>query len=266
MLKKQLALISLLFSSMVSVHGVGDKSSNITGRDEGSRYNVVFEGVLTTQEGHVYKVNEINFNKLIRQIPVFEMPSKESYDTLDTNARLLKKNPAERLEITKLDLAEISIIQVPSPDVVWYYKKAQTVNDCSAACDTRYKISEDPRASKYLEIKVTDKEGEIESYLVEANKRIYCSEITASGPKEKDVQLPAIKTLTITGYHKREDEKESKANGKECICPEVKKDSSKDAAVIKSPSPEAEKKEPVKTSSRNKRMRSTKIVRVSQAS
>ena len=253
-MKKNLVLLgALLMAAQGELNGVGEKSTNTSGRDEGSRYNVVFEGILTTQEGHVYKVNEINFNKLIKQIPVFEMPSKDSFEIIDNKTNLLKKNPAEKLEITKLDLSEISMISVPNPDVIWYYKRNQDGVACPIECsgnDRRYKISEDPRASKYIEIKVTDKTGEVDNYLVEANKKIYCSQITASGPREKDVQLLAIKTLTITGYHKRDEEKASdvKTDKKEIV---EKKEKESD---------------PLKVSSRNKRMRSTKIVRVSQAS
>lgn len=251
-MKKNSIIVGIfILYSYHSLMGVGERSSNTSGRDEGSKYNVVFEGVLTTQEGHVYKVNEINFNKLIKQIPVFEMPSAESYEQYDKNSNILKKNPAERLEITRLDLSEISMISVPLPDTLWYYRRNQTPVSCPIECsgsETRTtKISEDPRASKYIQIRITDKEGKIEDYLVEANKRIYCSEITASGPREKDVQLPAIKTLTITGYKKRDEEKES-----------CKTETPLRATLDK------KNNDILKTSSRNKRLRSTKIVRVSQ--
>lgn len=253
-MKKKIITIGLLvISAQSGLNGVGEKTTNTSGRDEGSRYSVIFEGVLTTQEGHLYKVNEINFNKLIKQIPVFEMPSKESYDVIDTHANALKKNPNERLEITKLDLAEISMIQVPNPDTLWYYKRAQTTDECTSSCNSRYKISDDPRASKYIEIKVTDKEGKAESYLVESNKRIYCSEITASGPKEKDVQLPAVKTLTITGYRKRDEQKEAQAEKPKALSTQPEKKNGL----------EKNKSNTIKTSHRNRRMRSSKIVRVS---
>ena len=251
-MKKNIVLMgAFLISAHPGLNGVGEKSTNTSGRNESSKYNVVFEGVLTTQEGHVYKVNEINFNKLIKQIPVFEMPSKDSFEIIDTKTNLLKKNPAERLEITKLDLSEISMISVPYPNVLWYYKRTQEGVACPIECsgsDRRYKISDDSHASKYIEIKITDKAGEVDNYLVEANKKIYCSEITASGPREKDVQLLAIKTLTITGYHKRDEEKEA------------------DTKAPKKAEVEKKDSDAVKVSSRNKRMRSTKIVRVSQAS
>lgn len=258
-MKKNMVIVGILCITLQGIlYSVGEKNTNTSGRDEGSKYNVVFEGVLTTQEGHVYKVNEINFNKLIKQIPVFEMPAKESYDT-DGNIHILKKNPNERLEITKLDLSEISMIQIPYPDSLWYYKRMQTTDECTTSCNSRYKISDDPRALKFIEIKVTDKTNKEDHYLVEANKKIYCSEITSSGPKEKDVQLPAIKTLTITGYHKREEEKENtpkflgKENTKgECICPAVKNEIKEKREITT-----------LKTSNRNKRVRSTKIVRVS---
>lgn len=258
-MKNNLIIASaLLIGSFGGLNSVGEKSTNTSGRDEGSKYNVVFEGVLTTQEGHVYKVNEINFNKLIKQIPVFEMPSQESFEAMDKNTHLLKKNPAERLEITKLDLSEISMISVPNPDVLWYYKRNQTPVACPVECSgsdssSRYKISEDSRASKYIQIQVTDKEGKKENYLVESNKKIYCSEITASGPREKDVQLPAIKTLTITGYRKRDEEKESRTKGVEV------KDTAQNA---KNALAEKNTSETIKTSHRNKRIRSTKIVRI----
>jgi hypothetical protein len=259
------ALGALLISLYSQLDCVGEKSTNTSGRDEGSKYNVVFEGVLTTQEGHVYKVSEITFNRLIKQIPVFEMPAQDSFDTPEQNknVRVLKKNPAEKLEITKIDLAETSMISVPNPDVVWYFKKNQEAVACPIECsgsERQYKIWADPRAAKYIEIKVTDKAGEIESYLVEANKKIFCSQITAAGPKEKDVQLPAIKTLTITGYHKRDSSQEA------CVCPTPTDKKELEFSEPKKPieeKKENQETETMKISSRSKKARSTKIVRAS---
>jgi hypothetical protein len=248
-MNKNKLLINILCASIGGLlHAVGEKSTNTSGRDEGSRYNVIFEGVLTTQEGHVYKVNEITFNKLIKQVPVFEMPSKESYDIIDEHVHILKKNPNERLDITKLDLSEISMIRIPNPDSMWYYKKAQTADECTVSCNARYKISEDPRALKFIQIEVTDKAQNKDQYLVEAQKKIYCSEITASGPKEKDVQLQAIKTLTITGYRKRDETKDKEKKENVPAKPY-------NAQALKEPS--------LKTSSHSKRTRSSKIVRIS---
>lgn len=184
----------LLASSHINTTGITSEAST-NGKSDSS---VVFFGVLTTQEGHKYNLEGVKLNGLIRKIPVFEMPSETSSKMINATTRELLKNPAEHLGITKIDLNETAKIEVPEPDVVWFYRK-ETKNG------QKKSPANDPRSKKYIQIRITDNKGKSDNYLIEYGKKIFGSEITNAGPKEKEIQLPAIKSLEIKCYKDKDD-------------------------------------------------------------
>lgn len=208
-MKKIIVLSTLLMSIYISINCTGmQEKSSITGRDEALKHNVIFYGTFESQSGHKYTVEYITFNKLVKQIPVYAMPSKEMYEETGNKIKKLSVNPSSRndgvIEILKIDLSETKSIEVPEADVIWAYRDPKKTKE---GTDHRRDIVDDPKTFKYIEIIVTDNKGKVDHYLVERKKTVYLSEKTEAGPKEMDVPLPAVKRLTIEGFRKREDEK-----------------------------------------------------------
>lgn len=183
-----LLIINLLLSSNI-----------IQGTSFGSNTNkelkqpVNFSGKLTTHQGQEYIVDNISINNLYKQIPMYDKPTTqiESTSNKDTKQREIKLETDPADDITKIDLSEVSKIQVPSPEIIWYYPTKG-------------------RRLEFIEVVVITKSNTKRSYLLDPKTPIYCDEIDAAGPQEKIVRLPALKTLSIEGYTYRDTSKERK--------------------------------------------------------
>ena len=154
---------------------------------------VNFSGKLTTHQGQEYVVDNISINNLYKQIPMYDKPSAqiESTSNKDTKQREIKLETDPADDITKIDLSEVSKIQVPSPEIIWYYPTKG-------------------RRLEFIEVVVITKSNTKRSYLLDPKTPIYCDEVDAAGPQEKIVRLPALKILSIEGYTYRDTSKERK--------------------------------------------------------
>ncbi len=112
-----LLIINLLLSSNI-IQGTSFGSTT-----KELKQPVNFSGKLTTHQGQEYIVDNISINNLYKQIPMYDKPSAQIESTLnkDTKQREIKLEADPADDITKIDLNEISQIQVPSPETIWYY-------------------------------------------------------------------------------------------------------------------------------------------------
>lgn len=156
-----------------------EQNSTVEGR---RKQAINFSGTLVTQQGDTLSVENISIGHLYKQIPVYEMPMKrnEQY-TLD-------KNPKNGI-ITRIDLAEIEKILIPHPDIIW-----------------KFESKERSRKIEYIQIIVisNDPEKTQHNYLIDLERKVICDEVNPAGPIEKDIPLPAIKQLVISGFKARE--------------------------------------------------------------
>jgi len=146
------------------------------------KQRVNFFGMLETQEGNKYKVENVSIGMIYKQIPLYESPSDASKD------HVLKRNP--KGAISKIDLSETAKIEVPYPDVIWTYKKKGS------------------HQTKYIEIVVISKDQANTkcNYLVDLNRKVYCDKVNQAGPIEFEIEFQSLKCLTIEGYRYREPE------------------------------------------------------------
>ncbi|MCX5921767.1 MAG: hypothetical protein NTX86_00345 [Candidatus Dependentiae bacterium] len=213
MKKMNIMATYLLLLLPTQIFGAGAQETSTGGRN---RNQINFEGILTTQEGNIYQVEQLSFNRLIKQIPVFEMPNEQA-STLNPEPSkkgmieyMLSENPEKKFAVFKIDLAETKTIEAPEPNRIWNYQTKPG------------KI-----ARRYIKIIVTDNAGKTDSYLVENTKTLYCAEKTPAGPKELEIKMPAFKRLEITGYSKEENENDKKNKAKQSKTPAEKKASNK---------------------------------------
>lgn len=190
----------LLQSNMINGTSFG---SNTT---KDLKQPVNFSGKLTTHQGQEYTVDNISINSLYKQIPMYDKPTLQIEPTVNSNTKQkemkLQADPAD--DITKIDLSEVSKIEVPSPETTWYFEKKG-------------------RRLEFIEVVVITKSDTKRSYLLDPKTPIYCDEIDAAGPQEKTVRLAAVKTLTIEGYTYRDVSKGQKECQSCPVCPSEKK-------------------------------------------
>ena len=181
-------IISLLLSSnVIQATSFGSNTS------KDLKQPVNFSGKISTHQGQEYIVDNISINNLCKQIPMYDKPSTQIESTINKDTQqkemILEADPAG--DITKIDLNEINKIQVPSPDIIWYYPTKG-------------------RRLEFIEVEVITKSNTKRSYLLDPKTSIYCDEIDAAGPQEKIIRLGALKTLSIEGYTYRDTSKEKK--------------------------------------------------------
>ena len=181
-----LSIISFLF---LANFGTGREESSIEGRDAKQRIN--FKGELTTYEGNKFKVENISFERTVKQIKMLEKPQEKSYskDSSDPNNIILNVDP-KNLTTIRIDLAEVREISAPNPAITWTYQK-----------------NSKGRKYKYIELTVVSNDNTKNNYLTEHEKKLYVDAKKAAGPVEMDVPLPAVMLLKIEGYSLREEEK-----------------------------------------------------------
>ncbi len=156
-----------------------------------------FYGTLETQQGNTTNVENISIEGKYKQIPVYERPQDVDKEKITTKKRQkvsieeipLDIDPSSDLVVTYIDLNEIKEIKVPNAHQQWVYRR-----------------DDSKRALYYVEISVISKGGSQTSYLISRSTKIWCHGISDSGPEEKKVPLPAVKTLTIDGFCVRDDE------------------------------------------------------------
>lgn len=188
---------SLLYTNLSEATSFGSS----TGKD--LKQPVNFSGKLATHQGQEYIVDNISIDSKCKQIPMYNKPLNHAAAVLNSETKQqeikLDSNPAD--DNTKIDLNEVSQINVPSPTIIWYYQKKER----------------QPK-QEFIEVEVITKSDTKRSYLLDPKTPVYCDEIDAAGPQEKTVRLVALKTLTIEGYTYR-DTSAGQKDSKNCAIP-----------------------------------------------
>ncbi len=137
-----------------------------------------FSGTLVDQTGHSYQVENITLSGMYRSIPFYKKPRKASTSP-ETNT-------------TRIDLKETSEIRVPYRD--------------DAPIISNFKNRD------YIEVEVILNDQTKNGYIIERSRKIFCDEMTAAGPVEKEISFEALDKISITGHKEREMQR-SKKNG-----------------------------------------------------
>ena len=142
------------------------KKRSVVGND---KPNVDIYGELIDREGNTYTtIHNIVIGRLYKGIPVYVVPKNP-----DTN-------PTENSVF--IDLVEVKQIAVPNPDVLKTFKGID-----------------------YIEIVVTHRNDDTNSFIVERSRTILCDEKKGDDFVKKELKFGSIKTLSIEGF-KRNDE------------------------------------------------------------
>jgi hypothetical protein len=158
------------------------QNNSVEGR---TKHKLNFFGTVTTVQDKSFPVENISIARLFQNIPVYEVPTQSEPQELTSDPR--------KGIVSKLDLSEIARISVPAPHKFWMYKTRKGLRNIKFILINV--ISKDPQQTE-------------RSYIIETNRNLMCDEKNDAGPIEKIVPLPALKTLTIDGYHYRDRKKE----------------------------------------------------------
>ncbi len=154
------------------------------------KHRVNFYGLLETQEGNIYKVENISIGMKYKQIYFFEAPNKIPHD------RILTLDPRKGF-IAKIDLSEIYEVKVPHPNLRLSFKKGSGKKE-------------------YIEVIIVlrDQDKTERTYLIEPNRKIECDEVTSAGTIEMEsMSFAALKRLVINGYRYRDPQNSKADNG-----------------------------------------------------
>jgi len=183
-MKKILLLAALAGASIGLLVNWTTQETTIAGD---KKHRVNFFGILETQEGNRYEVENISIGLRYKQIPLYEAP-KEIPKNL-----MLTKDPRKGL-IAKIDLAEVTEFQISNFDKkLIYQKKGSSKNE-------------------YIKIVVIfkDEEKTKRQYLIDLRRKLECDEINKAGPIElESLSFSALKRLIIKGYRYREPEQDT---------------------------------------------------------
>lgn len=212
--------LSVLLATTVNVHPLSSGSESSI---DGGKTSIILSGTLETYKGHIYRVQEITFNKLTRKIALYEVPSAQSNIITEQKAEAeqkerpgdivqLKDNPIQNNTEFFIDLESVAHITVPNPLQRWIFKKNR-------------------REIEFIEIIVTTKEKNTsDHYLVEKGKKIYAQEDGST----IEVPLINVKNLTIEKIELRNFEKSKKNNAKKTVENETVKKTNIETAQMRS--------------------------------
>lgn len=185
-----------LLIMIVTLGNWGNTESSI---ESDKKQQVNFYGTLLTHQTETpLAIDNISIGGKYKQIPLIERPTatKDKGDPQSTsistkNSRseiALDVDPKTDLVTTKIDLNEVSEIQIPNPHTIWTYQKENTY-----------------RKLEFLEVIISSNNTQKTKahYLLESRTKIYCNEINDAGPIQKEVPLAAINSLKIAGYKYR---------------------------------------------------------------
>jgi len=146
--------------------------------------DVNFSGTITDVDNKSYDVQNLTISGIYKNIIVYPKPNDP-------------KNFSTR-NFEKLDLAEIKEIR---PD------RTNTFEH---------------RGKKYIGLQVIRKDGGVDEYVVMGRKSVQATREPKSGSIAKIIDMNQLKSLSITGYTKREEDKEEDNNNKETTNKETK--------------------------------------------
>jgi len=195
---------------------VGNWGNTETTLDGDKKQQVNFYGsLLTHQTQKSINIDNISVGGKYKQISMVEKPTiSAKSDTENTKTQKnghqeiqLDVDPKTDLVTTKIDLNEVSELQIPNPHTIWTYQKESTY-----------------RKIEFLEVIIisNDAQKTKSRYLLEARTKIYCNEINDAGPIHKEVPLGAINILKIDGYKFRTITTDPKTDTTSCGCEPVK--------------------------------------------
>lgn len=150
----------------------GNQEASIDGTPS-SKLNIV--GIVTTNNGKTYTVENILLGKMWKDIPFYEKPN-------DTQTTKLNTDPRKGI-IDRFSLTEIIQFDIPNSTILYTYH---------------------PRKSyiktEYIEVQVLWKDSAKApaSYLVETTRKITCTKGTKPNAIEEEIPFVALKTLQIT--------------------------------------------------------------------
>jgi hypothetical protein len=204
--------ISLLVYPLLIIVLANWSSSESSG-DGYRQHRVNFYGTIYTchEDGRSYTVDNISLSNLIKQIPLYEIPSSIAPAGAEHKSKLTS-NPRKGI-ITRLDLSEISEIIVPEPEFEYFFQEKK------GAAKTNY---------IEIEIVYNCPEQKEASYLIETTRKILCNEINPAGPVEKEFPVQSFCRLIIRGYKNRDEEEKKMRNYRQAE--ELKKQLKKSAA------------------------------------
>lgn len=138
------------------------QDTSITGRE---KPKINFYGTLTDTSGNTFEVENITISGLYKQIPLYAKPNDPKVDPT--------------INITRIDINEISQVEIPHPNTFLTYNNRQ-----------------------YVEIIITsaDATKTTQHYITEKTKRIICDQVNAAGTIEKDLSYQAIDKIIIKGH------------------------------------------------------------------
>ncbi len=168
--KQALAICALFLCAQFSMD---QDETSINGGSKKPAVN--FKGIIVDNTGKPFKASHINISGLYKQIPVYSKPN---------NMQQTNYNPI--INMIRLDLSEISRIEVPEPERVHMFKERKYI------CLNVY-LNNNPQ-KKY-------------EYIIEDSKRLFCNQANGADPIERELAFPAVQTINIHGYEKKETNK-----------------------------------------------------------
>ncbi|MCF7899942.1 hypothetical protein K9K77_00340 [Candidatus Babeliales bacterium] len=140
----------------------GSQDTNISGHE---KPKINFYGSLTDTSGGHFEVENITISGLYKQIPFYAKPLHQKIDP--------------SINITRLDLNEIEMIEIPHPDILLTFN-----------------------GRHYIEVIITsaDQKKTTQRYIIEKTKRVICDQTNGAGAIEKDLSFQAVDKIYIKGY------------------------------------------------------------------
>ncbi len=212
-MNKYISLHLYAFFCIVCGIIVGNWGQSEATIDGDKKQQVNFYGsLLTHQAKDTINVDNISIGGKYKQIPMVEKPTIAQdiqQEKTDNNGKITRKemkldvDPKTELVTTKIDLSEVSALQIPNPQTIWSYQKENG-----------------HRKVEFLEVIVfsNNQQKTQARYLLEARTKIYCDEINDAGPIEKEVPLAAVNMLKIDGYKFRTIQADGAKNKTDCAC------------------------------------------------
>lgn len=176
---------TISFVSLLICGGWGSQESSI----DGSKKPVLnFQATLVTQANQTLKIENILIGGMLDNIQVYDSSITPEMSRAST---CLVNDPTKGIGTT-LALENIFQIEVPEPEVTWYYEKRTDGPRC-----TQTKLN-DFEKNNFIEIIITSNNDQKtkHQYLISTQKTIHCNEI--GDPSPKQIPLSAIRLLTIS--------------------------------------------------------------------
>lgn len=161
-MKKQYASPLFALGTFILCANFGSQDTSIAGHE---KPKINFYGTLTDTSGDHFEVENITISGLYKQIPFYAKPLHQKIDP--------------SINITRLDLNEIEMIEIPHPETLLTFN-----------------------GRHYIEVIITsaDQKKTTQRYIIEKTKRVMCDQTNGAGAIEKDLSFQAVDKMTIKGH------------------------------------------------------------------